>query len=334
MSAGYVHDHDKHFAKMYPSIIHSPRLTDGAVRLYSHMLWRYGSNRDNHEGRRSMADFMGVSEATISKRIRELEADDLVVVIERGYDAGTGKYQTPFYHVFLHRDDARNFRARYNPKEGERVRPKPGNEARRKSRKGVGGKPSHNPVNLSSPGELELTNPENLSSHELDTDELDTITCAPSGAAGDIPETTFQSPRKVCRKPDGVFDVIAERGFAVMGENKPAGGRVARLAKAARKVWQTVNGAPDDPTLVTALNAFYMSYQGRGLTPPAGVDLFETRLLAFLQARLKRENAPTAPVKVIPQEDLDALLRAHNEQRAQAMRAMFRQKKAADDTHD
>ncbi len=71
---GQLHQRSRNYGKVPHAIMHDLKLTDGAVRLYAHMHWRYGSNHQNFEGRRSMAQMLGVSERTISNRTRELEA--------------------------------------------------------------------------------------------------------------------------------------------------------------------------------------------------------------------------------------------------------------------
>lgn len=141
---GQLHENPR-FGRVPDKLMHDLNLTDGAVRLYAHMVWRYGRNRKNFEGRKSMSDFMGVSQATITKRIQELEAADWVVTIERDYDPKTGNYQTHFYHVFLSQKQAQEFRKEFKPAENSAIREKPAVEAR-KLRKGVGGKPAHKPT--------------------------------------------------------------------------------------------------------------------------------------------------------------------------------------------
>lgn len=137
---GKLHTTGPTFGKLMALLIHDTTITDGACRLYAHMHWRYGANRDNHEGQLSMAEFLDVREETISNRVRELEAKDWVVVIERDFNPKTGNWQTHFYHVFEDQQDARSFRQNYQPAEGELIREK--TESRdRISRKGVGGNP-------------------------------------------------------------------------------------------------------------------------------------------------------------------------------------------------
>jgi len=138
--AGQLHKRPATWGKAPARLLHDTNVTDGAVRLYAHMHWRYGQNQDNHEGQRSMAETLGVSEKTIGNRVKELEAKDWIVVIERGINEKTGNYLTNFYHVFERQRDGREFRLEYTPREGERLRSKPAARAR-KSRKGVGGNP-------------------------------------------------------------------------------------------------------------------------------------------------------------------------------------------------
>ncbi len=140
---GKLHAANQGWAIVPAALMHDKTITDGAVRLYAHMHWRYGSKHDNHEGAQSMADELGVSEKTIRNRIRELEARDWIVTIDRGIDAKTGNYQTPFYHVFELQADCVKFRAEYVQVGNERISPKPSMEDidKRKVRKGVGGNP-------------------------------------------------------------------------------------------------------------------------------------------------------------------------------------------------
>lgn len=138
--AGKLHRRSRRFSKVPAALTHDTRISDGAVRLYAHMHWRYGSNCQNFEGRRRMAEYLGVSEKTIGKRVRELEAAGWVIVVERDYNPKTGHYQTPFYHVFELRKEALRFRESYQPKDGEQLRPLP-TAPKRKSRAGIGGRP-------------------------------------------------------------------------------------------------------------------------------------------------------------------------------------------------
>lgn len=87
------------------------------------------------------------------------------------------------------------------------------------------------------------------------------------------------------RKRDAVFDTIAEQGFNIQGEDKPANGHIAALAKEARAAWTAVMGERDDTRLADALRGFYAQYRDRGVSPPAGRELFGARLLPFLQTQ-------------------------------------------------
>ena len=129
------------FGKAPEALIHSPTLTDGAVRTYTHMHWRYGQNKSNFEGQKSMGKFLGVSEAAISNRVNELESDNWVVTILRIRKGSTGNFTAPYYHVFESQDECIDFRDTYQPHNGDLLRPKPLKTRQRKSRKGVGGNP-------------------------------------------------------------------------------------------------------------------------------------------------------------------------------------------------
>lgn len=219
---GQLHDNPK-FGRVPEKLMHDTRITDGAIRLFAHMVWRYGRTQKNFEGRQSIADFLDVSQTTITNRIQELESTDWIITIDRGKNPVNGNYRTPFYHVFLSQEQCRKFRQSYQCKEGEAVRPKP-EITTRKTRKGVGGNPklrvnssSHgwfnHRVNSSSPRavNLSLCHPFNLSwrylyTWYLDSLELDTDKAASSDASPEIthseeygkqpqPETTEENTK-------------------------------------------------------------------------------------------------------------------------------------------
>jgi hypothetical protein len=123
-------------------LLHDPQAKDGTIRLYAHMYWRYGQNKRNFEGQKSMAGYLRVTPATIGKRAKELEFLDWLVVVEKDYNPTTGNYTTPHYHLFLSQSDCRKFRDEYVPQDGEHIRPKPSADEveLRKSRKGAGRK--------------------------------------------------------------------------------------------------------------------------------------------------------------------------------------------------
>jgi len=147
--AGKTHSTKATFGKVFVDIMHNLNITDGAVRLYSHMHWRYGANQDNHEGQESMAKILGVTRKTIRSRIDELEAHDWVMTIYQKHDQKK-TWQRCFYHVFESQDECRTFRQEYKPITGETVEDKPEIKAR-KSRKGAGNKaPINNRVNSAS----------------------------------------------------------------------------------------------------------------------------------------------------------------------------------------
>lgn len=163
---GYLHQRSTNFGKVPYALMIDTSISAGAVRLYAYMHWRYGTNQDNHESRKSMAEAMGVSRRTITKYTQELEQADWIVIIRRANKTGSA---TNFYHVFELQDDCRSWR-------GSHKRPKPARELdERKGRKGIGGKPSHKNVNSSSPskqGYDEVNSssapPVNSSSHNPD----------------------------------------------------------------------------------------------------------------------------------------------------------------------
>jgi hypothetical protein len=183
---GVLHNTRRTFGKVMELLLHNTAITDGAIRLYAHMHWRYGQSKRNWEGQRSMAKYLGVTEKTISARIQELEQHDWVVVVLRGYNPKTGAFQTPYYHVFEDQADCIAFREDFQPQTNEALREK-GHGRVRKSRQGAGNKQASPPrrqnlssngrQNLSSNGRQNLSSNgrQNLSSNYLDSVDLDSI---------------------------------------------------------------------------------------------------------------------------------------------------------------
>lgn len=175
--SGALHLPKQFFGKLPEKLLHDKSITDGAKVLYAHMHWRYGSNETNFEGRANMAEYLGVSEQTISNRINELESHSWIVVVMRDRKAD-GNYQTPFYHVFVKRAAAAEFRTTYQIKDGEMVRQKPATKTR-KARTGVGGKPQHKPKETAQTQvdgvNSSLPHGANLSFHYLDSFYPDSV---------------------------------------------------------------------------------------------------------------------------------------------------------------
>jgi len=166
---GFLHRRTKNFGKLPYTLIVDKNITAGAARLYAYMHWRYGSNRDNHESRESMADTMGVSKRTITKYLQELELADWIAIIARKGKHGSA---TNFYHVFELQEDCKLWRK-------HRQRPKPTHAIeQRKGRIGIGGKPTHNTVNSSSSSKrngdkVNSSSPTPLNSSSHDPDSYD-----------------------------------------------------------------------------------------------------------------------------------------------------------------
>lgn len=138
--SGVLHTRSKTYGKMPAALMHDLTITDGAKITYSHMHWRFSQSGQNFESQSSVAKYLGVSEAAISKRIKELESKDWLVVIEREKDPKSKKHLPPIYHVFEHQGQCRQFRARYTCLEGETIRAKDTEARERKSRAGAGRK--------------------------------------------------------------------------------------------------------------------------------------------------------------------------------------------------
>jgi hypothetical protein len=137
---GVLHTRGKTYGKVPELLMHDLTVTDGAKITYAHMHWRFSQTGQNFESQSGMAKYLGVSEAAIGNRIKELEAKDWVVVISRAQDPKSKKHQAPIYHVFEHQGQCRQFRDRYTCQDGESLRAKTTDARERKSRKGAGRK--------------------------------------------------------------------------------------------------------------------------------------------------------------------------------------------------
>ncbi len=113
---GYVHRRSKDYAKVPSELMHDTKISDGAVRLYAHMHWRYGSNRKMFEGQESMAKTLGVSTKTISRRAKELAKGDWIVICYRSW---RGQYTSNFYHVFELPSDCRVWKVNHRTPESD-----------------------------------------------------------------------------------------------------------------------------------------------------------------------------------------------------------------------
>jgi hypothetical protein len=120
---GFVHARGETFGKVFDSLMHDLEISDGAVRLYAHMHWRYGRTKRMFQGKHGMAEQLGVQKRTIDSRIDELAAKDWIIVIRRRHASGDN--DTNVYHVFESQSDCREFRREYKPSTGETVAPKP-----------------------------------------------------------------------------------------------------------------------------------------------------------------------------------------------------------------
>jgi len=105
---GYLHQRSKDFGKVPQELMHDTEISAGAVRLYAHMHWRYGSNMRNFESQKSMAAMLGVSTKTIARWLKELEAKNWIVIVHRKYQ---GQYTSNFYHVFERQDDCEKWKS-------------------------------------------------------------------------------------------------------------------------------------------------------------------------------------------------------------------------------
>jgi hypothetical protein len=142
VETGTVHRRRAPFGMVFEALLHDLTISDGAIRLYAHMHWRYGSNHQMFERIGTMADAMGVTDKVIKTRTAELAAAGWIAVIARR--TPEGKVTSNFYQVFESPVDAADYRKTYKRVDGEYLLPAP-KPTPRKSRKGVGGAKYHKP---------------------------------------------------------------------------------------------------------------------------------------------------------------------------------------------
>jgi len=189
---GALHAHGETFGKVFDSLMHNLTLTDGAIRLYAHMHWRYGSNHRNFEGQKNMAEMLGVNDRTIRIRLSELETCGWVVSVPRyGKD---GSRLSNFYHVFESTAEGLQWR------NGQNIQPREIVDTR-KARKGIGGLPTHRNLSTGGVSESEYLSPRNLSTDSYPDsgnpeshlyalpDDLTSI-CDAVASPGDLKNTT------------------------------------------------------------------------------------------------------------------------------------------------
>jgi hypothetical protein len=298
--SGTLHSKARTFAKVPSRMIHDTRISAGAVRCYAHMHWRYGSNHQNWEGRRSVAEHLGISERTVSTWIRELEAHAWIVVVERDYNEKSGNYTTPYYHVFESPREAHLFRKTYQAKEGERVRSLPKPEER-KSRKGVGGRPTHR-VNSSSLGNSSSIGAGNSSSTDLDATHPEAITPRKKRAVKAVPLHSKQFLNEVYEAIATVWDTRANGKIVSM--------RSMFLGTAKKGLWKDCNF---NPPVKDAQEILDFGAWVHITAPREGIKGFpKTAVTAAVTVqewfyRFRRERATAAPVPVVIEQPASAI---------------------------
>ena len=208
---GALHAHGETFGKVFDSLMHNLTLTDGAIRLYAHMHWRYGSNHRNFEGQRNIAEMLGVNDRTIRIRLSELEACGWVVSVPRyGKD---GSRLSNFYHIFESTAEGLQWRTEQNIQPREIV-------DTRKARKGIGGLPTHRNLSTGGVSESKYLSPWNLStdsypdSGDLDShlyappDDLGTTLCAADAAPGHFNTENTPAERETHELPTALNAVM------------------------------------------------------------------------------------------------------------------------------
>lgn len=138
----FVYHRSPNYGKVPETLLHDKTASDGAIRLYAHIQWRAGRAHKSFESQETMAARMGVTEKTIKKRLAELEQRDWVVTQAHNYNPKTKKRATNIYHIFEVQTDCKQFREDHK---SNGITPKSMKIEPRKSRKGIGGKPTHNP---------------------------------------------------------------------------------------------------------------------------------------------------------------------------------------------
>ena len=138
----FVYHRSKNYGKVPEPLLHDATASDGAIRLYAHIQWRSGQAHKSFESQETMATMLGVSEKTVKKRIAELEQRDWVVTRVHNYNKKTKKRATNIYHIFEVQTDCKQFREDHKD---SLFQPKSDEPIERKSRKGIGGKPTHHP---------------------------------------------------------------------------------------------------------------------------------------------------------------------------------------------
>jgi hypothetical protein len=277
--------HGSTFGKVPPELMHDQSITDGAVRLYAHMHWRYGQNHQNFEGQRSMAKYLSVSTTTIRKRIEELEAKDWVVTITREYNRKTGNFSTPFYHVFVSQPDCKDFRETYVLQEGEVLYEQP-IPLERKSRKGVGGKSSN------------LPNRANSSSHGHDNSSYNGGTNSGShgqaNSSSHYPESVYpdsSNPEPIKEKAVSPFVLMKNAICKAFGWDKPTDTEWGQINKSASQLVK-VDIDPDD---IASLYGFCkVEAKENSFTP-----LFLASKASTWKKQRPRRVVPDRPIEIV-----------------------------------
>ncbi len=135
--AGELHRTQPKYGKGPIDLVLDPSVSDGAVRQYIYMHWRYGKNKQNFEGRESIAEALHISERTVTNHCAELESAGYLVITRKS----TGKMTRNFYDLFETREECSAWRKVNNILCKPRETKKP--KTPRKLRSGVGGQPTH-----------------------------------------------------------------------------------------------------------------------------------------------------------------------------------------------
>jgi hypothetical protein len=285
VESGEVHKRRQPFGMVFEALLHDLKISDGAIRLYAHMHWRYGSSHQMYESIGTMAEAMGVTDKVIKSRVAELAAACWIVVIARR--TPKGKVTSNFYHIFERPRDARAYRKSYKRVDGEYLLPAPTVEAR-KTRKGVGGAKYHKPkgtqvstdgngvsVGTQVPAEGDTQVP-TIYTQVIENEKIAADAAQPIEP---LAETNVVELPVVPKKP--IFDAIALGSFGIRDSSKIGkdGGRIGKL-----EAWVKANypGANDK-----TLAAFYVWYddENDGASRPRDLGKFSEWFIKFHEYR-------------------------------------------------
>lgn len=304
---GFVHRKSSDFGKVPSALFLDKSISHGAVRLYTYLHWRYGSNHQAFPNVETMASTLGVSERTINKWARELEAANWILVVFRTNKAG--QRISNKYHVFEVQAECEEWRKRLKVD----ARKKPDE---RQERTGIGGKPTHKTESEDSNEAIGTQVP--VDAHRNSSSDGSSL--SHRNSSSDKPDSLIEPDSPYSggegeNKPDGSDDYRHMQGVLVQkcfGGNKAKWGSAGVfanlfLARAENKAAQPFN--LDVPMDRFEFDAFVLWYDDRKLAWPRAYDklnqaVFDFRADKMAHARcLKRVRDMQAPKEDTPAAD-------------------------------